>query len=118
MMLAACNITINGPEDKSNKAEETVLETDEAVLAEVDDGEETEKTDERGSEGVGEETTLDLEEVFIKMKEASKTINRVVITIDSKSTTTMSGVTRDGTSTLAGKLQVDPAIEHITHTVM
>lgn len=123
MMLAACNITINGPEDKSNKTDKIVSVKDEAETdqeeedEEVDDGEGTEKPDESEDEAVGEETPLDLEAVFIKMKEASKTIDRVLVTIDSKTTTTMGGVTSVETSTLVGKLQVDPAIDHVVQTV-
>lgn len=121
MTLAACNITIKGPEDKRNKADEVVTETDAAEddqkEEEVDNGDEIEKTDESEEEVVGEEIPLDLEAVFIKMKEASKAINRVLVTIDSKSTTTMGDVTSVETCTLVGKLQVDPAIEHITQTV-
>ena len=62
------------------------------------------------------DASLDVEAVFTKMKEASKTINRVAITADTKTTTTMSGVTSVESSTIDGKLQISPSVQHIINT--
>ena len=85
-LLVACSVSFNDPESENPQDKDSI----EVENPEKKEGKE-EGEDEDKSENAEEKIVFDPEPVFIKMGEASKSINHVLMNSDNKTTTTGDG---------------------------